>query len=262
MKQGEVQLEALGTELSIEQACSRLTVTAKSVKYISLRTLVEHMQLNHTRLGTDWKRPFTRGRPDSTGDSHFQRRHRTITQATHVLDPKSDVLITLHNPEAPWRRNLSQLTGTPTFLCSSRLLIKASSVFRLFLQGLMLQPLPYSSELRRLTAEDFDENAFWQVLAAIHLDGKLPGTMIVRADWDRPIQDAGPVREMPLTQLAKVAMVVDYYQCVNAVDAMAKVWLSDQLFPCLDGPGSWRFGFTWGGCSGIRRRWVWPISWP
>lgn len=65
--------------------------------------------------------------------------------------------------------------------------------------------------------------AFWQVPKAIHLDGELPEDMIVPRIRNEPAPSTGPLRDMPLSSFAKIAMVVNYYHCVDAMDKAANI---------------------------------------
>ena len=181
---------------------------------------------------------------------------------THILDAKGDVLITLRNAEGRWypaptvKTNGTPSTDTPkvatpdaktatmaddlladpTFLCSSKLLIKASPIFRMSLEGSMAQPRATSDGLKMLEAEKFDEMAFWQVLQAIHLDSTIPeamqppkktlqwqnGTYVTRTS---PV--TSPLWETNLWRLAKAAMVIEYYHCLDAVQEVAQIWTKE-----------------------------------
>ncbi|KAK6958394.1 hypothetical protein Daesc_001193 [Daldinia eschscholtzii] len=168
------------------------------------------------------------------------------------LDPEGDVLLTLHNPDAPfavwdpnWYKEVpssvppeqnntqpqdsdppkadchtrtkaevkaeqeSQSPHTPdeptstssvTFLLSSRHLCLASPYFKRLLGGPWKEAIETSPDgLRHVDAYDWNEKAMLVLMQVIHgRNRKLPG-------------------RQSLEELAKFAVLVDYYQCHEAV---------------------------------------------
>ncbi|KAL6922979.1 hypothetical protein FSST1_000253 [Fusarium sambucinum] len=93
-------------------------------------------------------------------------------------------------------------------LVSGKHLVLASSYFKKMFSGPFIEgKAHHQSGLRQVTASDWDPKAFNIVLTAIH----------------------GYHREVPrfldLEMLAKVAMVVDYYECHEIVELYAEIWI-------------------------------------
>ncbi|KAI2780609.1 hypothetical protein F4815DRAFT_469637 [Daldinia loculata] len=163
------------------------------------------------------------------------------------LDPEGDVLLTLHNPNAPfavwdehwYRKTASQnsvpreanpqtqteatpekeqgllISDQPTsstpnvqFLLSSRHLSLASGYFKNILRGPWKEATPTSPDGRLcVDAEDWDENSMLLLMRIIHGHNyKVP-------------------KSMTLEEVAKVAVLVDYYQCHEAVMMWSDAWI-------------------------------------
>ncbi|KAI1655228.1 hypothetical protein F4813DRAFT_368132 [Daldinia decipiens] len=172
------------------------------------------------------------------------------TIAHWQLDPEGDVLLTLHNPNAPfavWDANYyknapsslteqpstqprnsdllkadphpktkaAQVSDQPTsstskveFLLSSRHLSLASGYFKRLLRDPWKEVTPTSPDGRLcVDAEDWDENSMLLLMRIIHGHNyKVP-------------------KSMTLEELAKIAVLIDYYQCHEAVMAWSDVWM-------------------------------------
>ncbi|KAI0850610.1 hypothetical protein F5Y00DRAFT_34070 [Daldinia vernicosa] len=173
------------------------------------------------------------------------------------LDPEGDVLLTLHNPNAPfavwdeywYRKQIFSFWGQlvtepqksepakatpqtqteatsekkqglpipdqPTsskpkvqFLLSSKHLSLSSGYFKNLLRGPWKEATPTSPDGRLcVDAEDWDENSLLLLMRIIHGHNfKVP-------------------KSMTLEEIAKVAVLVDYYQCHEAVMVWSDVWI-------------------------------------
>ncbi|SPO07277.1 uncharacterized protein DNG_09971 [Cephalotrichum gorgonifer] len=119
-----------------------------------------------------------------------------MTEAIHVLDPQGDVLLTL-DPNT-------------TFLVFSNALTKASPYFKTCLEEPWNGSQTGRGGRRELEAGGWDEGAFLTVLRLIHgLNQDVP-------------------QKVDLTRMTKIAMVVDYYQCADAVSRFTSPWLISQ----------------------------------
>ncbi|KAK5993262.1 hypothetical protein PT974_06691 [Cladobotryum mycophilum] len=151
------------------------------------------------------------------------------------LDPQGDVILILQNPNAPFavwpwgddqesadilypktnngrpiQLRLEEPQASPqkdvVFRLSSRHLILASDHFKTMLQGPWKEASdgpPYT-----ILAEDWDEHALLHVMNIIH-------------GYTRKVP-----RTMDLELLSRIAVIVDYYQCLEAVELYADVWLN------------------------------------
>ncbi|KAF3059544.1 hypothetical protein GL218_05109 [Daldinia childiae] len=143
------------------------------------------------------------------------------------LDPKGDVLLTLHNPNAPfavwdeyWYRKIAteathvrpiyKSNAKVQFLLSSRHLSLASGYFKNLLRGPWIEATPTSPDGRLcVDAEGWDENSMLILMRIIHGHNyKIP-------------------KSMTLEEVAKVAVLVDYYQCHEAVMVWSDVWINN-----------------------------------
>lgn len=151
-----------------------------------------------------------------------------MDKPTHIMDPRGDVLITLTNPTARWERigaAPSPSEEDATFLCSRKLLIQASPVFRSSLDGSWKIAERNPGQPIKLDANAFDEEALWKVLRAVHLEGKLPNNL---APHRRPnLRTGDPLRPIDIPLLAEVARVVDYYGCIDVMASISRVWIDD-----------------------------------
>lgn len=160
---------------------------------------------------------------------------------THKVDPNGDTLLTLRNPNAPFggdaavwdnaltehrpdklkrnERELQRLAqakqATPDgpqevqFQLSSEHLRRTSGYF----QRLMANNWKEASSSRgfaySVTAEDWDEAALLMVMKIIH-------------------GQTSEVSQVTDTEMvAKIAVIVDYYQCRKVVDTYAKTWMQN-----------------------------------
>lgn len=160
---------------------------------------------------------------------------------THKVDPNGDTLLTLRNPNAPFggdaavwanaltehrpeklRRNERELKllaqakqSTPNspqeiqFQLSSKHLTRESGYF----QGLMANNWKEASASRdfvySVTAEDWGEAALLMVMKIIHS------------------QTSEIPQVIDSEMVAKIAVIVDYYQCRKVVDSYAKTWVQN-----------------------------------
>ncbi|KAI1100523.1 hypothetical protein F4804DRAFT_318776 [Jackrogersella minutella] len=159
----------------------------------------------------------------------------------YELDPEGDVLLTIHNPNAPfavWHDNAEtsqpsspqeqsdaafptealpyeidlSLEPDPSpsiseFLLSSRHLVLASDYFKRILKGPWKEGISAPSDGRRhVDAEDWDEDAMLILMQVIHgRNEKVP-------------------RSITLEMLGKIAVLVDYYQCHEAIMIWSDIW--------------------------------------
>jgi len=168
-----------------------------------------------------------------------------------VMDPGGDVLLTLSNPDAPfavWEdsggvrqlETVKQLEAPEdgpapgpapemTFLLSSRHLSLASPVFETMLSGKWSEGLKVDSDLDslyRVTAEDFDSEALAMVMNVIH------------GRWSLV------PRTVSLEMLARIAVIVDYYDIREALQLILSLWM--QNLPVSSVPTSLsREGVLW-----------------
>ncbi|KAI1655229.1 hypothetical protein F4813DRAFT_398564 [Daldinia decipiens] len=163
----------------------------------------------------------------------------------YKLDPEGDVLLTLHNPDAlfavwheDWDKDGSSIHKdqssieqnvpppgddpqsesnahsdneapfTVQFLLSSKHLILASKYFKSTLCGPWKEGVsPDSDNVRHIEAEDWGVYSMLFLMRVIHgYNSKVP-------------------RDLPLETLAKIAVLVDYYQCHEAVMLWSDIWI-------------------------------------
>ncbi|KAI0098781.1 hypothetical protein GGR51DRAFT_423278 [Nemania sp. FL0031] len=169
----------------------------------------------------------------------------------HILDPNGDVIIHLRNSNAPFavlrkdeelyvptklnesskrkRVKYESVTVAPPghggntvvskarevpsiaspqidFRVSSAHLILASPYFQKALDGPFKESQPGIDDLRHVDASDWDAEALLTVLQIIH---------------GRNLQ---VTRYLDLEMLAKIAVIVDYYECYETVYAFAELW--------------------------------------
>lgn len=150
----------------------------------------------------------------------------------HTLDPSGDVIFTLENPDAPfavWQdgngngngnsngndkgngnssESLILITRIVTFLVSSRHLILASPVLKAALTGGWNEgAVNEVSRLHEISAEEWDTEAMTIVMSIIH------------HRWPQV------PRVVSLELLAKIAVIVDYYQIHETVQIMSEPWI-------------------------------------
>ncbi|KAL7930625.1 hypothetical protein V8C35DRAFT_156749 [Trichoderma chlorosporum] len=151
----------------------------------------------------------------------------------HKIDPSGDTLLILHNANAPFAvlpspnppadQNASASTSDDTpagqpqdtdakptvrMQLSSKHLALASAYFQRLTAGGWKENTPEGCYSCVITAHDWDEQALIVLMNIIH--GRT----------------AAVPREVDLEMLAKIATLVDYYQCHEAVDFFAKTWLT------------------------------------
>lgn len=146
----------------------------------------------------------------------------------HELDPEGDVLLTLRNPNAPfavgWDNDIDwaservpeepvvenvkpDVNGDVQFRLSSKHLILASGYFKRTLKGIWKEGI-CSDGCYCIDAEDWDEEAMFILMQVIHgLNRKVP-------------------RLIALEKLAKIAVLVDYYDCHEAVTIWSELWIA------------------------------------
>ncbi|KAK1990843.1 hypothetical protein LX36DRAFT_620201 [Colletotrichum falcatum] len=169
-----------------------------------------------------------------------------VDEIVHAVDPQGDVVLVLRNPNAPfavWKDSewvsrptpsevepvllthspddpseaLSALLSHNTnideepeikFLLSSRHLILASRYFNTKLNGAWKEATPDPTDRRyHLEASDWDPDALLVLMNVIH----------------------GRTRSVPRSidceMLAKIAVLVDYYDCHEVVEVFASMWV-------------------------------------
>jgi len=137
-----------------------------------------------------------------------------------VMDPDGDVLLTLNNANAPfavWPCPLvpSQYPkpedGTPaqgmTFLLSSRHLSLASPVLKTALSGKWTEGTK-TDGLHHVSAEDWDSDALATVMNIVH------------GRW------SSVPREVSFENLAKIAVIVDYYDIREPLQLILSHWMN------------------------------------
>ncbi|KAI8962919.1 hypothetical protein F5Y11DRAFT_170767 [Daldinia sp. FL1419] len=188
---------------------------------------------------------------------------KDLITAPWELDPEGDVLLTLHNPKAPfavwddkwYEKTASSRTEQPIsrhqdsniheadpqtqtiepvkiepelstldqpispsptvqFILSSKHLILASEYFKNSLRGPWKEATSASSDGRRhVDAYDWDDDAMLLLMRIIHGHNyKVPYTIT-------------------LETLARLAVLVDYYQCNEVVTVWLSIWLSRMTQP-------------------------------
>lgn len=94
-------------------------------------------------------------------------------------------------------------------LVSGKHLELASNVFKTMLTGPFIEGSADSSGLRRITASDWDHRALKIVLAIMH-------------GYHRDVP-----RSIDFYLLVKVALIVNYYDCLESVEVYTDIWLKD-----------------------------------
>ncbi|KAM0376583.1 hypothetical protein ACHAPY_007128 [Fusarium culmorum] len=92
-------------------------------------------------------------------------------------------------------------------LVSGKHLELASPIFKAMLTGPFTEGTTDSSGVRRITASDWDPQAFYIVLSIMH-------------GYHRDVP-----RSISLDLLVKVAIVVNYYDCLESVEVYTDIWL-------------------------------------
>ncbi|KAG6246030.1 hypothetical protein E4U23_004931 [Claviceps purpurea] len=152
----------------------------------------------------------------------------------HELDPNGDMILTLRPqnlqpfPGATEAAN-SQLFGrgdldSARFRLSSKHLIRASPVFRAMITGPWKESLAFAAApvakhsagipdedaLPEITATEWDKETFLLLLEILH--GRY-----------KPLQD--PLPDVDACMLVKMCVMVDYYQCHEAVKGFVDAWI-------------------------------------
>ncbi|KAK3360371.1 hypothetical protein B0T25DRAFT_601877, partial [Lasiosphaeria hispida] len=145
----------------------------------------------------------------------------------HILDPSGDVILTLKNPSAPFavyqthfqlqpyrcpRRMRSQRQSTAPCPSVSRLvmtLILASPVLKAALTGGWKESTANeASNVREVGTDEWDTKAMTIAMGIIH------------HRWSQV------PRIVDLELLAKIAVIVDYYQIHETVQLMGDIWIN------------------------------------
>ncbi|EHK19696.1 uncharacterized protein TRIVIDRAFT_58336 [Trichoderma virens Gv29-8] len=154
----------------------------------------------------------------------------------HEIDPDGDTLLILHNANAPFAELPSISTpqeepiepastpkddaadksqeqdeseSTVRMRLSSKHLILASTYFKKMAGNNWKETTPEAGYSYVINAQDWDENALLIVMRIIHgRTAKVP-------------------RQLKLETLAKIAVLVDYYQCHEIVGFFAQTWLTE-----------------------------------
>ncbi|KAL7755605.1 hypothetical protein ACKLNR_014132 [Fusarium oxysporum f. sp. zingiberi] len=92
-------------------------------------------------------------------------------------------------------------------LVSGKHLELASSIFKIMVTGPFAEGKADLSGVRRITASDWDPEAFKIILTIMH-------------GYHRDVP-----RSLSLEMLVKVAMIVNYYECLESVDSYTDIWL-------------------------------------
>ncbi|KAK4153670.1 hypothetical protein C8A00DRAFT_15107 [Chaetomidium leptoderma] len=134
----------------------------------------------------------------------------------YTMDPSGDVVLTLKTPNAPlaiWDAGDTEPTasttpsdGPVTFLVSSRHLILASPVLKAMLTGGWDEGAANNGQ-RQIRAEDWDAEALEIVMNVLHNHYRSVPKMVT------------------LKLLAKIALIVDYYEVHEALQMMASMWI-------------------------------------
>ncbi|KAL2200127.1 hypothetical protein P885DRAFT_27772 [Corynascus similis CBS 632.67] len=152
----------------------------------------------------------------------------------HNLDPSGDVILTLLNPGSPFADRATEEPSDIQMRVSSRHLILASRYFKTALNGPWSQT-SLAGCSRSVYANDWDPEAFLILMSIIHgRNQQVP-------------------RVISLELLAKIAVLVDYYDCHEAVEVFAEIWLRElrSQLPAQVGRelvlwlcASWIFGYA------------------
>ncbi|KAK0619421.1 hypothetical protein B0T14DRAFT_432395, partial [Immersiella caudata] len=150
------------------------------------------------------------------------------TMCDYVMDPSGDVILTLSNPNAPFAiwdaspqeesQTNSILSESATFLVSSRHLILASPMFKAMLTGGWKEG-DKSNGTAEVGAEDWDTEALVIVMNVLH-------------SHYRQVP-----KKVSLEMLAKIAIIVDYYQIHEALQIIASLWINALKESLPDSPG-------------------------
>lgn len=129
---------------------------------------------------------------------------------------------------------IPQPQGDPTFLCSSKRLMKASPVFRLSLEGFDFSRHSTPDDPVPLVAVGFNEKAYLQFLRALHASPNPYREFL----WDG-VPQPGSFRDMDSSGLAKVGVVAQHYQCLDAIDDFVFEWarIVNPVWGIVVGPG-------------------------
>lgn len=141
----------------------------------------------------------------------------------HEIDPKGDTLLILRNANAPiavhawdesmklWREAKSAPAGIPEvrMRLSSKHLTLASRYFQKMTESNWKETTPEDGYAFTATAEEWDEQALLILMNIIHgRTAKVPWTI-------------------DLDMFAKMAILVDYYECHEAVEFFVRTWKSE-----------------------------------
>lgn len=148
---------------------------------------------------------------DGTGDEHCDLlNEETIrlgcTDAETNADSSTLPVQDWHHGERP---GIAPDQVEIRMLVSGKHLALASSYFEKMFAGPFTEGKTDPSGLRQVTAIDWDPEAFNIILTIIH-------------GYHRDVP-----RSLSLEMLAKLAMIVDYYQCHESVELYADIWLAN-----------------------------------
>ncbi|KXX77398.1 hypothetical protein MMYC01_206072 [Madurella mycetomatis] len=133
----------------------------------------------------------------------------------YTVDPEGDVILTLSNPNVPfaiWSEDKPLVNGPPavpvTFRVSSRHLILASPVFKAALTGGWKEGIKAQNGCLKIGAEGWDVDAMLIAMNIIHCRmNRVPFVL-------------------DLEMVAKLAVLVDYYQLHDAFYSHKMHWIS------------------------------------
>ncbi|KAL7963776.1 hypothetical protein V8C34DRAFT_319453 [Trichoderma compactum] len=134
-----------------------------------------------------------------------------MKRSVRGVDPDGDTLLILRNPDAPFavQQNKEELQ----IRLSSTHLTSASAYFKTMMSNDWKETRPEEGYSFVVTAEEWDQKALLILMNIIH--GKT--TKIPRV--------------IGIEMLAKIAVLVDYYKCHEAVEFYAKTWIGNLIEP-------------------------------
>ncbi|KAK1992543.1 hypothetical protein LX36DRAFT_694203 [Colletotrichum falcatum] len=125
-------------------------------------------------------------------------------EVCHELDPDGDVVLTLRNPNASFADwDASEII----FLLSSQHLSLASHYVKAQLNDTWSKPTLGSDGRYQLDASDWDVNALLLLMRIFHRKTK------------------GIPRRIDLEALTKMAVIIDYYKCHEAIAFFSDIWI-------------------------------------
>ncbi|KAG5937243.1 hypothetical protein E4U59_004488 [Claviceps monticola] len=151
----------------------------------------------------------------------------------HELDPNGDIILTLRHqnlqpfPGATEATN-SQLFGpsgldSVRFRLSSKHLIRASPVFRAMITGPWKEGLSFAAPVAKHSAGIPDEDALPEITATEW--DKEAFLLLLEILHGRYKPDKDPLPDVDACMLVNICVIVDYYQCQEAVEGFADGWI-------------------------------------